>query len=152
MENCNFQELDSIIEKYRDKSGNLIPVLHEVQNKVGYLPMDVQKYVAAKLKVPFSKVYGVVTFYSFFSTTPKGKHTIGVCLGTACYVKGVEGIVEKIKEELEIETGGTSNDGRFTMTITRCLGACSMAPVMMIDEKVYGQLTPEKIPDILDKY
>lgn len=152
MENCSFQRLDPIIEKYRGKSGNLIPVLHEVQNEIGYLPLDVQKYLAEELKIPFSKVYGVVTFYSFFSLTPKGKHTIGVCLGTACYVKGVESVLDKIAEELGIAIGETSRDGRFTMTITRCLGACSMAPVMMIDDQVYGQLTPEKIPEILAKY
>lgn len=152
MENCSFQNLDSIIEKYRGKSGNLIPVLHEVQNEIGYLPLDVQKYIAEQLKIPFSKVYGVVTFYSFFSLTPKGQHTIGVCLGTACYVKGVESVLDKIAEELGIAIGETSKDGRFTITITRCLGACSMAPVMMIDDQVYGQLTPKKIPEILAKY
>ncbi|MCK4257891.1 MAG: NADH-quinone oxidoreductase subunit NuoE [Halanaerobiales bacterium] len=152
MDRQDFHELDSIIEKYNGQSGNLIPVLHEVQNIVGYLPLEVQNYVAKRLNIPFSKVYGVVTFYSLFSTAPKGKHTIGVCMGTACYVKGAEAVLEKIKEELGVEIGGTSEDNRFTLTITRCVGTCSMAPVMMIDEKVYGQLKPEKIPEILSKY
>lgn len=148
----DFQELAPIIEKYRMKPGNLIPVLHEVQKKVGYLPLEVQQYVARELSVPLSKVYGVVTFYSFFSTTPKGKHTIGVCLGTACYVKGADKVLAKVKEELGIDVGGTSADGRFSLALTRCVGACSMAPVLMIDDKVYGQLTPEQIPEILAKY
>lgn len=146
------QELDPIIAKYKGKPGSLIPVLHEVQKKVGYLPLEVQQYVANKLNVPFSKVYGVVTFYSYFSTTPKGEHTIGVCLGTACYVKGANAVLDRLKNELGVEVGGTSSDGRFTLTLTRCVGACSMAPVLMIDDKVYGQLTPEMLPDILKKY
>ncbi len=145
-------ELDPIIEKFRDKQGNLIPVLHEIQEKVGYLPKDVQEYVAKELGVPFSQVYGVVTFYSFFSTEPKGDHTIGVCMGTACYVKGAEDIIEKIKEELDVDLGQTSKDGKFTMTITRCLGTCSLAPVIMIDDKVYGKVTAAKIPEILESY
>lgn len=148
----DFQELAPIIAKYRGKPGNLIPVLHEVQKKVGYLPLEVQQYVARELNVPLSKIYGVVTFYSFFSTTPKGKHTIGVCLGTACYVKGADKVLAKVKEELGIDVGGTSADGRFSLALTRCVGACSMAPVLMIDDKVYGQLTPEQIPEILAKY
>ncbi len=152
MDKDDFHQLDLIIDKYRNQSGNLIPVLHEVQNKVGYLSLKTQSYIARKLNIPFSKVYGVVTFYSFFSTTPKGKHTIGVCMGTACYVKGAEVVIDKLKETLGIDVGGTSEDGRFTLTITRCVGACSMAPVMMIDDKVYGQLTPAKVPTILAKY
>lgn len=148
----SLHELDPIIEKYKNKPGNLIPVLHEVQKKVGYLPQYVQEYVSEKLKIPFSQVYGVVTFYSFFSTEPKGDHTIGVCMGTACYVKGAENILDKLKEELNVDIGETSEDGRFTMTITRCLGTCSMAPVIMIDDKVYGEVTTAKIPEILEKY
>ncbi|HKL67909.1 MAG TPA: NADH-quinone oxidoreductase subunit NuoE, partial [Bacteroidales bacterium] len=148
-----FKELEPIINRYRNTPGNLIPVLHEVQDLVGYLPFDVQDYVARELGISLSKVYGVVTFYSFFSIMPKGDHTIGVCMGTACYVKGAEDIVAKVKNELRVdEVGDTSDDKRFTLTITRCLGTCSMAPVMMIDDKVYGKLTPESIPEILEKY
>ncbi len=152
MTEINLAELDPIIEKYREKKGSLIPILHEVQEKVGYLPLEVQEYVSEKLTVPLSRIYGVVSFYSFFSIDPKGDHTIGVCMGTACYVKGAEKILAGIKSELGCDTGETSEDGRFTLTITRCLGTCSMAPVIMIDDKVYGQVTPEQVPKILAKY
>lgn len=152
MKNNTFVQLEPIIEKYRDKSGNLIPVLHEIQKEIGYLPSEVQEYVSEELKVPLSKIYGVITFYSFFSTVPQGEHTIGVCMGTACYVKGAEDILEKMKEELKIDVGETSADGLFTMTITRCLGTCSMAPVVMIDDKVIGEVTAADVPAILDNY
>lgn len=145
-------ELDRIINNFKDMPGNLIPVLHAVQSKIGYLPIDAQNYIARTLKVPLSKVYGVVTFYSLFSTEPKGKHTIGICLGTACYVKGAEKIVDKIKEELNIKIGETTKDKKFTMTITRCLGTCSMAPVIMIDDKIYGNVTTNMVPEILNSY
>ncbi len=144
-----FHELESIIEKYRGKPGNLIPVLNEVQKKVGYLPLAIQEYISRELHIPLSRIYGVITFYSMFSTTPRGQHTIGVCMGTACYVKGADEVLARIKEELEVETGETSADGRYTLTITRCLGTCSMAPVIMVDEQVYGGVTPEKVPGIL---
>ena len=152
MANIKLEELDPIIEKYKDKKGNLIPVLHEIQKKVGYLPAEVQKYVSENLEIAMSKIYGVISFYSFFNTEPKGEHTIGVCMGTACYVKGAEDIMDKLKDELEIEVGETSNDDKFTMTVTRCLGTCSMAPVIMIDDKVYGEVSPKKIPEILENY
>jgi len=149
LENKLFPELEAIIEKYRGKPGNLIPVLNEVQKKVGYLPLDIQEYISRELHIPLSRIYGVISFYSMFSTTPRGKHTIGVCMGTACYVKGAEEVLNKIKQELEVEIGETSADGKFTLTITRCLGTCSMAPVIMIDEQVYGGVTPAKVPEIL---
>ncbi|MGM0437661.1 MAG: NADH-quinone oxidoreductase subunit NuoE [Bacillota bacterium] len=152
MANIKLEELDPIIDKHRDKKGNLIPVLNDIQKKVGYLPLEVQKYVSENLEIPMSEIYGVISFYSIFNTEPKGEHTIGVCMGTACYVKGAEDIMEKLKNELEIEVGETSNDDRFTMTVTRCLGTCSMAPVIMIDDKVYGEVTPGKIPEILKNY
>lgn len=148
----HLSEIDPIIEKYKNKRGGLIPVLHEVQNRVGYLPAEVQRYVADELGVPLSKITGVISFYSFFSTEPQGDHTLGVCLGTACYVKGAEDLVTKIKEELQVEDGGTSEDGLFTLTITRCVGTCSLAPVMMVDDKVYGNLIEEDIPKILAEY
>lgn len=152
MANIKLKELDSVIEKHKEKKGSLIPVLNDIQKKVGYLPLEVQKYVSEELKIPMSEIYGVISFYSIFNTEPKGQHTIGVCMGTACYVKGAEDIRDKIKEELEIEVGETSENNKFTMTVTRCLGTCSMAPVIMIDDKVYGELTPEKVPEILEKY
>lgn len=145
-------ELDQIIEKHSRKKGNLIPVLHEIQEKIGYLPAEVQRYVSQKLGVAMSKIYGVISFYSFFTTEPRGEHTIGVCMGTACYVKGAENILNRIKEELGIETGQTTADNKFTMTMTRCLGTCSMAPVIMIDDQVYGSLNVEKLSAIINKY
>ena len=152
MANIKLEELDPIIEKHREKKGNLIPVLNDIQKKIGYLPLEVQKYVSKKLEIPMSEIYGVISFYSIFNTEPKGEHTIGVCMGTACYVKGAEDIMEKLENELEIEVGETSDDDKFTMTVTRCLGTCSMAPVIMIDDKVYGEVTPEKVPEILENY
>ncbi|MGM0421429.1 MAG: NADH-quinone oxidoreductase subunit NuoE [Bacillota bacterium] len=148
----NFKELDSIIEKYQSKRGSLIPVLHEIQKTVGYLPEDIQKYVAKELKLPLSKITGVISFYSFFSTEPQGDHILGVCLGTACYVKGAEELVAKIKKELNVEKGGTSSDGKFTFSVTRCVGTCSLAPVLMVDDKVYGNLSEKDIPKILSEY
>lgn len=145
-------ELDHIIAKHSQKKGNLIPVLHEIQEEIGYLPVEVQRYVSKNLGIAMSKIYGVISFYSFFTTEAKGEHTLGVCMGTACYVKGAEDIMNRIKEELDIESGQTTKDNKFTMTVTRCLGTCSMAPVIMIDDQVYGNLSPEKVPEILNKY
>lgn len=147
-----FVKLDEIIAKYKGKSGALIPVLHQAQQVFGYLPEEVQIYVAEGLNVPISEVSGVVTFYSLFSTEPKGEHTIGVCMGTACYVRGAAQVLERLQEELGIKPGETSKDGKFTLTITRCIGACGLAPVITIDTDIYGRLEPNKIPDILKKY
>ena len=148
----NFSGLDRIIEKYSDQPGKLIPVLHEVQEEIGYLSLAVQQYLAERLKLPLSKIYGVVSFYSFFNTEPRGQHIIGVCMGTACYVKGVGKILEKLKSELAIEMGQTSADQRFTLTITRCLGTCSMAPVLMIDDQLYGKVKTTEVAGILNRY
>lgn len=147
-----YQKLDEIIANYKGKPGALIPVLHQAQEIFGYLPEEVQIYVAEGLDIPVSEVSGVVTFYSLFSTEPKGEYTIGVCMGTACYVKGAAHLVEKIKEELNVEEGGTSEDGKFTLEITRCIGACGLAPVLTIGEDIYGRLDADKIPEILKKY
>ena len=148
----NFSGLDRIIEKYSDQPGNLIPVLHEVQEEIGYLSLAVQQYLAKRLKLPLSKIYGVVSFYSFFNTQPRGQHIIGVCMGTACYVKGAGKILEKLKSELAIEMGQTSADQRFTLTITRCVGTCSMAPVLMIDDQLYGKVKTSEVAGILNRY
>ena len=139
-------------DQFRNDPGELISILHAVQNKLGYLPEPVQKIIARKLGIPASKVYGVVTFYSFFSMTPKGKIPISVCLGTACYVKGSQKILDTLSEELKIQPGDTTDDGLFTLNATRCLGACGLAPVMMIGEDVFGRLTPDQVPGILDKF
>lgn len=147
-----YQQLEKLIEENKTKPGALIPVLHQAQQLFGYLPEDVQILVAEGLEIPLSEVYGVITFYSLFSTKPRGKHTIGVCMGTACYVKGSANILETLRNELGVEVEDTSDDGLFTLTITRCLGACGLAPVITIGEDVYGRLTTDKIPDILNKY
>jgi NADH:ubiquinone oxidoreductase subunit E len=147
-----YQQLEKIIAEYKGKSGALIPVLHQAQELFGYLAEDVQELVAEGLGIPLSEVYGVITFYSLFSTKPRGEHTIGVCMGTACYVKGAADILKAIQTGLGVEIGDTSADGLFTLTVTRCLGACGLAPVITIGEDVYGRLTPDKIPDILNKY
>ncbi|MGI6037761.1 MAG: NADH-quinone oxidoreductase subunit NuoE [Limnochordia bacterium] len=152
MEGCCRKQLEPLVAKHRGKPGQLIPVLHEIQNKIGYLPVEVQEYVARELGVPFSRVYGVVTFYSLFTTKPQGKHSIGICMGTACYVQGAEEIGEELKAQLGIEMGETTADGLFTLTITRCVGCCSMAPVVTIDGQVYGKLTPGQLAGILADY
>jgi NADH:ubiquinone oxidoreductase subunit E len=144
--------LDKLIAERKNDPGALMSVLQGAQEIYGYLPEEVQRRVAAGLGVPFEEAYGVSTFYSQFSLKPKGEHVIGVCLGTACYVKGSQKIIDRISEELKIQPGDTTDDGKFTLNATRCLGACGLAPVMMIGEEVYGRLTPDKVPEILDKY
>lgn len=147
-----YRKLDEVIAQYQGKPGGLIPVLHQAQLIFGYLPKEVQIKVAEGLNVPLSEVYGVVTFYSFFSQKPRGKHSIGICLGTACYVKGAADIVEALEENLGIKVGDTTEDHLFTLMVTRCVGACGLAPVLTIDEDVYGRLTPDKIPEIIKQY
>lgn len=146
------QELEKIIAKYKDTRGALIPVLHEAQDIYGYLPMSVQKKVAEGLNVSLAEVYGVVTFYTQFSLNPKGKYKINVCLGTACYVKGSGQIYDKISEILKIKSGECTPDGVFSLDACRCVGACGLAPVIMINEEVYGRLTADDIPGILQSY
>lgn len=146
------QALDLVIEKYKDTNGALIPVLHEAQEIYGYLPIEVQKMISEKMSVPLSEIYGVVTFYTQFSLNPKGEYKIGVCLGTACYVKGSGDILNKIKEKLHIEVGECSPDGKFSLDATRCIGACGLAPVMTINEDVYGRLSVDDVEGILEKY
>lgn len=145
-------KLREIIESHKDMQGALIPVLHEAQNIYGYLPIEVQAIVAEGLGVSLAEVYGVVTFYAQFSLNPKGKYEIGVCLGTACYVKGSGDILEKFKEILGIDVGECTPDGKFSLTATRCVGACGLAPVVTVNEEVYGRLTADDVPGILEKY
>lgn len=145
-------KVDAIIMKYRSKSGSLIPVLEEVQETIGYLPGSIQKRVAFGLTIPLSEVYGVVTFYSFFTTVPRGKHTIRCCLGTACYVRGGKKILEQLGQELNIEPGQTTDDRRFSLETVRCLGACGLAPVMMVGEETYRQVKPTKVSDVIGDY
>ncbi len=151
--NPKFKELDTYIEKVKDQPGMLIGVLHKAQEIFGYLPQEVQQHVAKKLGVPESTVYGVVTFYSFFTMKPRGRNQIKVCMGTACYVKGGGKIVDRLKEELKVEGDEPTEDGLFSVHEVRCLGACSMAPVILVGERdFYGRLAPNKIPQIIDSY
>jgi len=146
------KELEKIIEENKGQRGVLINVLHKAQKILGYLPREIQVRVARGLDIPFSKVYSVVSFYSLFSTNPRGKYTIEVCTGTACYVKGAEDILKKLKNELEIEPGETTDDKLFTLETTRCVGACGMAPVVIIGDDAHGRLTVEDVPKLLEQY
>ncbi len=148
----NFAKLDKVIDKYKGIGGALMMVLQEAQGIFGCLPMEVQKVISQKLDVPLAEVYGVVTFYSQFRLLPTGKYTVSVCLGTACYVRDAQKIVDAIKQELNIELGETSKDGLFTFEATRCIGACGLAPVITINEEVYGRLKESDIKEILAKY
>ena len=145
-------QLKKVIEAHKDQKGAVIPVLHEAQGIYGYLPIEVQEMIAEGLNVPLAEIYGIVTFYAQFSLNPKGKYQIGVCLGTACYVKGSGDILEKVKELLNFEVGECTADGKFSLDATRCIGACGLAPVLTINEDVYGRLTVDDIEDILKKY
>ena len=147
-----YQKLDKTIEQYKGQVGALIQVLHKAQGIFGYLPKEVQVYIADKMDVPVTEVYGVVTFYAFFSMTPKGKHTIGICMGTACYVKGAGTLLDSLKAKLKVDVGGTTEDGLFTLEVLRCIGACGLAPAIMIGDDVYGRLTSDKLDDMLAKY
>ena len=145
-------KLDSIIEKYKGKPGGLIPVLEEAQVCLEFLPMPVQKRIAAGLNLPLSRVYGVVTFYSFFTMTPRGKYTIRVCLGTACYVRGGKALSETLEKQFGIKEGETTADRMFTLESVRCLGACGLGPVIVVGEDVHGRVKPGKVKEILSQY
>ena len=145
-------ELKKIIEKHKDDPGAVMPVLQEAQEVYGYLPREVQIIIAEGLGVPVEEVYGISTFYSQFSLTPKGKYNISVCLGTACYVKGAGKLIDEITKKLGIGPEECTEDGKFSLTACRCIGACGLAPVMTVNDEVYGRLVPEDIPDILAKY
>lgn len=144
--------VDRIIALYQGKPGALIPVLEEVQEAIGYLPKSIQTRIARGMNVPLREVHGVVSFYSFFTMVPRGRHTTRCCLGTACYVRGGKHNMEKLKEMLHIESGGTTADRRFSLETVRCLGACGLAPVITVDEDTYRQVKPTKLPEILDQY
>jgi len=153
-DNVLYQELKKVIkEKKKNLQDPLIEILHAAQDLFGYLPKEVQLYVAEHLDVPVSEVYGVVSFYNFFSMTPRGKHVINVCMGTACYVKGADRLMKVFSDELGIELGETTKDGLFTLTDVRCVGACSLAPVFLIDEDTFGRIDKrDELLDILNKY
>ena len=145
-------KLQEVIAKYKGTEGALIPTLHEAQAIYGYLPYEVQKKISEGLDIPMAEIYGVVTFYTQFSIYPKGKFNVAVCLGTACYVKGSGDIIDKFKQRLGIEVGQCTDDGKFSLEATRCIGACGLAPVLTVNDDVYGKITADDVDDILSKY
>ncbi|MBR5155622.1 MAG: NAD(P)H-dependent oxidoreductase subunit E [Clostridia bacterium] len=146
------EKLKSVIAEHKGQEGAVIPVLHKAQEIYGYLPIEVQEMISEGLDVPLAEIYGIVTFYTQFSINPKGKYQIGICLGTACYVKGSGDILEKVKEILGIDVGECTPDGLFSIDATRCIGACGLAPVMTINDDVYGRLVVDDVADIIKKY
>ncbi|KXG77400.1 NADP-reducing hydrogenase subunit HndA [Fervidicola ferrireducens] len=146
------REVEKMLEKYKGQKGALLQVLQEAQKIVGYLPIEVQKLVAEALNVTLSEVYSTVTFYSFFNLKPRGKYQIRVCLGTACYVKGADKVLARLEQELGIKVGDTTDDLKFSLDACRCVGACGLAPVVIINDDVYGRMTPDKVPEILKNY
>ena len=146
------QQVDAIIEKYQGKPGSLIPVLEEIQGILGYLPNVIQHHIARGLDLPQSQVFGVVTFYSFFTMVPRGRHTIRVCLGTACYVRGGKKNLDRLVRDLGIEAGDTTQDRRFSLETIRCLGACGLAPVIVVGEDTHRQVKERKLREILERY
>jgi NADH-quinone oxidoreductase subunit E len=141
--------IDGILNANRDKPGSTMVILNELQSRIGYISEPLQQYVADQMRIPVSKIHGVVSFYSFFTTTPRGKHTVKFCMGTACYVGGVEQLLDKANQVLGIKAGETTPDGMITLEICRCVGACSQAPVIVVDENVQGRVKPNKVPQIL---
>ncbi|MDR0796701.1 MAG: NAD(P)H-dependent oxidoreductase subunit E [Tannerella sp.] len=145
-------QIAEVIAKYEAKPNNLIMILHASQGIYGYLPYEVQKFIADKMNIPVADVSGVVSFYSFFSTKPKGKHTIMVCMGTACYVRGGKKLVEGLEKHLHVACDCTTEDGKFTLSKARCIGACGLAPAMMVDDTVYKAVNPNRLDSVLSKY
>jgi len=152
LQDCHKKTIEEICIYYKNDPGDLIKILHKAQTAFGYLPESVQREIAYRLKISVAKVYGVVTFYSFFTMTPKGKHAISVCMGTACYVRGAEKVLDELKDQLKIKVGGVTENGKFSLDCLRCVGACGLAPVLLIGEKVYGRVEPSQIKGILDSY
>ncbi len=150
--NEKYEEILKMLELYKDREGSLVQVLHLAQNIYGCIPLELQQLIAKTLRKPLSEVSGVVSFYSFFSTQPRGEHVIRICLGTACYVRGGKKLVDRLCELLGVEIGGTTSDGKFTFEIARCIGACGLAPAMMIDDTVYKQVNVNQLDSILAKY
>ena len=158
--NCTHGETDKekyeligqMIDAYKDKEGSLIMVLHAAQEIYGYLPLELQKFIAQRMDIPMSEVHGVVSFYSFFSTKERGKHTIHVCMGTACYVRGAQKIVENLEEKLNVKVGEVTADKKFTLDVARCIGACGLAPAVMVDDDVYRQVSIAGVDSMLAQY
>ena len=145
-------KIHDICDSFGNQEGELINVLHKCQGTFGYLPAEVQEVISEKMEIPAAKVYGVVTFYSFFTMIPKGKHPISICTGTACYVRGAETVLAEFKKELDIEVGQTSEDGNFSLSCLRCVGACGLAPVVLVGDKTYGRVAPDDVKGIIEEY
>ncbi len=145
-------EVQEMLKDYSSDKDNLIRILEDIQLKYGYIPEAAQVAVSEHLKMPLAEIYGVITFYSRFTTEPKGKYNISVCLGTACFVKGSEKLLDKAKQVLKIEEGQTTADGKFSIDATRCVGACGLAPVFIVNDEVYGKSTPEKVEEVIKEY
>lgn len=144
--------IGEVCARFRYDEKELINVLHQVQQKLGYLPAEVQELIAKELNTSTAKVYGVVTFYSFFTMLPKGEHPISVCMGTACYVRGAEQVLDELRRQLRIDVGETTGDGKFSLNALRCVGACGLAPVVLVGEKVHGRVAPGDVRKILSEY
>ena len=145
-------KIKEIAKFFNNEPGELINVLHKSQEHFGYLPAEVQEAIAYEMNVSVAKVYGVVTFYSFFTMLPKGKFPISICTGTACYVRGAENVLDEFKKQLNLQVGATSDDGKFSLSCLRCVGACGLAPVVLVGEKTYGRVSPEMVQEILEEY
>ena len=146
------KQISEICDRYKDEETPLMMILSDIQKEYGYIPLEVQELVSEKTGISVAEIYGVVTFYSFFSLTPKGKYVIGCCLGTACYVKGAQNVIDKFSEILKIKPGETTEDGLFTLDALRCIGACGIAPAVSINGTVYPKVTTSQVPEIIDKY
>ncbi|MFA9391935.1 MAG: NADH-quinone oxidoreductase subunit NuoE [Prolixibacteraceae bacterium] len=144
--------IKEVCTSFNNQEGELINVLHQVQHQLGYLPAEVQELIAKELHMSPAKVYGVVTFYSFFTMLPQGEHPISVCMGTACYVRGAEQVLDELKRQLKIDVGETTADGKFSISALRCVGACGLAPVVMVGDRVHGRIAPSDVKKILDEY
>lgn len=144
--------IHAICDSFGNREGELINVLHKSQETFGYLPAEVQEVISEKMEISAAKVYGVVTFYSFFTMLPKGKYPISICTGTACYVRGAETVLGEFKKQLEIEVGETSADGLFSLSCLRCVGACGLAPVVQVGDKTYGRIAPDDVKEIIEEY
>jgi NADH-quinone oxidoreductase subunit E/NADP-reducing hydrogenase subunit HndA len=145
-------QLKAICREFNNDKGELINVLHKAQHLFGYLPAEVQEVIAAELKTSVAHVYGVVSFYSFFTMVPKGEHPISICMGTACYVRGAEKVLDEFKRILNVKVGETTSDGKFSLSCLRCVGACGLAPVVLVGEKVYGRVAPDGVKEIIEEY
>jgi NADP-reducing hydrogenase subunit HndA len=152
LESQQVQKLKEVCKEFNYNHGELINILHKAQSIFGYLPAEVQEVLAQELKMPVAKIYGVVTFYSFFTMLPKGKYPVSVCLGTACYVRGAEKVLDEFKKVLKIKVGQVTPDNKFSLNCLRCVGACGLAPVVIIGDKTYGRVAPESVQQMLDEY